>query len=109
MEFDKNLLILKLLRVNYYCVLLQMNRMKVSRVYQAILKRTKRVNMRKTLGVVMHEQFISEHPDTGFSIAGVEIPSWELILELTAQCYDLVSSGYIGVDIILDRRQGSLC
>ena len=57
----------------------------------------------------MHEQFISEHPDTGFSIAGVEIPSWELILELTAQCYDLVSSGYIGVDIILDRRQGSLC
>ena len=56
----------------------------------------------------MHEQFISEHPDTSFSIAGVEIPSWELILELTAQCYDLVSSGYIGVDIVLDRRQGPL-
>ena len=66
------------------------------------------LNKGKTLGGVMHEQFISEHPDTGFSIAGVEIPSWELILELTAQCYDLVGLGYTGVDIILDRRHGPL-
>ena len=66
------------------------------------------LNTGKTLGGVMHEQFISEHPDTGFSIADVEIPNWELILELTAQCYDLVGLGYIGVDIILDRRHGPL-
>ena len=62
----------------------------------------------KTLGGVMHEQFITQHPDTGFSITDVQIPNWDLILDLTAQCYDLVGLGYIGVDIILDQHHGPL-
>lgn len=62
----------------------------------------------KTLGGVMHGKTVTMHPDTGFSISDVQIPNWDLILELTAQCYDLVGLGYIGVDIILDQRDGPL-
>jgi len=66
------------------------------------------LNTGKTLGGVMHEHAVSLHPDTGFPITDVQIPDWDLILKLTAQCYDLVGLGYIGVDIILDRRLGPL-
>lgn len=62
----------------------------------------------KTLNGVLHEHFISHHPDTGHSISDVQIPDWNLILELTAKCYDLVGMGYIGVDIILDSQHGPL-
>ncbi|MFT7234547.1 MAG: alpha-L-glutamate ligase-like protein [Methylophagaceae bacterium] len=62
----------------------------------------------KTLNGVMHEHSISHHPDTGHAINDVQIPGWNLILELTAQCDDLVGMGYIGVDIILDRKHGPL-
>ncbi len=66
------------------------------------------LNTGKTLGGVMHEQAVALHPDTGFPITDVQIPDWDLILKLTAQCYDLVGLGYIGVDIILDRNLGPL-
>ncbi len=62
----------------------------------------------KTLSGVWHEQFISQHPDTGASIIGLQIPNWQQILNLTAHCYDLVGLGYIGVDIVLDRDHGPL-
>ncbi|MFW5447641.1 MAG: alpha-L-glutamate ligase-like protein [Methylophagaceae bacterium] len=62
----------------------------------------------KTLSGVWHEQFISQHPDTGASIIDLQIPNWQEILHLTAHCYDLVGLGYIGVDIVLDRDHGPL-
>ena len=62
----------------------------------------------KTLTGVLHKQLITHHPDTGFPITDIQIPNWDFILELTAQCYDLVGLGYIGVDIILDSSHGSL-
>ncbi|MFK8067879.1 MAG: alpha-L-glutamate ligase-like protein [Gammaproteobacteria bacterium] len=57
---------------------------------------------------VWHEQIIDRHPDTGVSIVGLEIPEWDKILHLTAQCYDLAGLGYLGVDIVLDRTDGPL-
>jgi len=66
------------------------------------------LNTGKTLSGVMHEHIVTQHPDTGASIVDIEIPNWDAILELTAQCYDLVGLGYIGVDIILDKRYGPL-
>lgn len=48
------------------------------------------------------------HPDTGAPLAGIQIPHWRTILELSARCADLVSLGYLGVDIVLDRDLGPL-
>ena len=62
----------------------------------------------KTSAGVWHEQTIEQHPDTGGGISGLEIPHWDCILGLTARCYDLVGLGYIGIDLVLDRRLGPL-
>jgi alpha-L-glutamate ligase-like protein len=57
---------------------------------------------------VWQEQIVNQHPDTGTSIVGLQIPGWDEILKLTAHCYDMVGLGYIGVDIVLDRDSGPL-
>lgn len=53
-------------------------------------------------------EIVTEHPDTGHPIAGLEIPGWESILSLAARCYDITGLGYLGVDIVLDKRRGPL-
>lgn len=53
-------------------------------------------------------QLIDEHPDTGHPIAGLAIPRWRELLELSARCYELVKLGYLGVDVVLDRHRGPL-
>ncbi len=51
---------------------------------------------------------VSEHPDTGAAIAGLQIPGWPDLLTLAARCHELTGLGYIGVDIVLDRDRGPL-
>jgi alpha-L-glutamate ligase-like protein len=51
---------------------------------------------------------VTEHPDTGALIAGLQIPQWEYLLQFAARCYDLTGLGYLGVDIVLDRDYGPM-
>ncbi len=51
---------------------------------------------------------VTEHPDTGAAIAGLEIPQWEYLLGFAARCYELTGLGYLGVDIVLDRDKGPM-
>lgn len=62
----------------------------------------------RTFSGVWNEAVIDHHPDTGGTVAGLEIPCWDRILQLTAQCHDLVGLGLLGVDIVLDRTLGPL-
>lgn len=48
------------------------------------------------------------HPDTLMPLAGIEIPEWPSLLELAARCHSLAPLGYLGVDIVLDRKLGPL-
>lgn len=57
---------------------------------------------------VWRNRVVVDHPDTGAPIAGLEIPRWERVLDLATRAYDMVGLGYIGVDIVLDRRRGPL-
>lgn len=61
-----------------------------------------------TLDGVMGHDVITQHPDTTHAIAGVEIPGWDTILDISARCYELTGLGYIGVDIVLDRDHGPM-
>jgi alpha-L-glutamate ligase-like protein len=61
-----------------------------------------------TRSAVWRDQIISEHPDTGNSIAGITIPYWKQLLELSARCYELTGLGYQGVDIVLDKDLGPM-
>ena len=53
-------------------------------------------------------EIITEHPDTGNSLSGLEIPGWHTLLELAGRCYELTGLGYQGVDIVLDKYKGPL-
>jgi len=61
-----------------------------------------------TVGGVSSNAAIAEHPDTGSAIAGFRIPHWSRIVSMAARCYEAVSLGYLGVDIVLDRDLGPL-
>ncbi len=62
----------------------------------------------QTLSGVLGNDIVSEHPDTGEPIAGLDIPMWDQFLSLAARCYELTGLGYLGVDIVLDRVHGPL-
>jgi len=53
-------------------------------------------------------EIIREHPDTEHSIVGLEIPHWPHLMEMAARCYELSGLGYVGVDFVLDRRDGPM-
>ncbi|MEL6359721.1 MAG: alpha-L-glutamate ligase-like protein [Pseudomonadota bacterium] len=57
---------------------------------------------------MQHDRPIDQHPDTGQSLSGVQVPHWDEILLMAAQSYDVTGLGYIGVDIVLDRDLGPL-
>jgi alpha-L-glutamate ligase-like protein len=61
-----------------------------------------------TLSGVMGNEIVAEHPDTGKSISGLQIPYWDDLLRLASRCYDLTTLGYLGVDIVLDKNKGPL-
>jgi len=46
------------------------------------------------------------HPDTGVSLLGKPVPSWDVILELAGEAQRLSGLGFAGVDISLDARNG---
>jgi alpha-L-glutamate ligase-like protein len=62
----------------------------------------------RTLSGVLGNDIVTEHPDTGEPIAGLDIPMWDQFLSLAARCYELTGLGYLGVDIVLDRMHGPL-
>jgi alpha-L-glutamate ligase-like protein len=61
-----------------------------------------------TLGGVAKHGLVSEHPDTGISIQGLEIPHWETQLAIAARAYELTNLGYLGVDLVLDCNRGPM-
>lgn len=61
-----------------------------------------------TLDGVWQSRAVTEHPDFGVPLAGLQIPAWNDLLELSARCYELTGLGYMGVDIVLDRNRGPL-
>ena len=61
-----------------------------------------------TLDGVISTEVVTHHPDTTNAIAGLRVPEWDTILDISARCYELTGLGYIGVDVVLDRDLGPL-
>ena len=61
-----------------------------------------------TLNGVIGTEVVAYHPDTSQPVAGLQVPDWDTILDISARCYELTGLGYIGVDIVLDRDRGPL-
>src|SRR5690606_16776504 len=62
----------------------------------------------KTTSAVLGSRRVENHPDTGHSVCGLQLPHWERILRIAIRCQHLVGLGYLGVDIVLDRDLGPL-
>ncbi len=62
----------------------------------------------RTLDGVANNRQVTHHPDTRAPISDVEIPGWQSLLEMAAECSDLTGLGYLGVDVVLDRELGPL-
>jgi len=61
-----------------------------------------------TTHAVLNNHSTLVHPDTGACVVGVEVPYWREILAMSRRVSEVVGMGYLGVDIVLDRRQGPL-
>lgn len=53
------------------------------------------------IAAVMNNSLVEKHPDFDTPVIGQKIPYWKETLILATQCSDLVSIGYLGVDIVV--------
>lgn len=60
----------------------------------------------RTFGGVCNSRMIARHPDTGELIGGLEIPGWHELLAAAMKLADALEMGYIGVDFVIDAKQG---
>lgn len=61
-----------------------------------------------TLGGVHHNKLLDIHPDTKKPIAGLKIPFWDTLLDISARTADIFKLGYFGVDFVIDEKWGPL-
>ena len=62
----------------------------------------------KSLNAVQFNRPITLHPDTGLALENIQIAAWEEMLEMAARCYEATGLGYMGVDLVVDAREGPL-
>lgn len=61
-----------------------------------------------TCRAVLRNRVVESHPDTGARVVGFRVPCWSEILEIACRVSRAVGMGYVGVDIVIDRRDGPL-
>ena len=62
----------------------------------------------RTLTAVWRNSIVTQHPDTLADVTGVQIPSFDHMLDIAAGCNEMTNLGYVGVDLVLDRSKGPL-
>jgi alpha-L-glutamate ligase-like protein len=61
-----------------------------------------------TTHAVVGRRPIAMHPDLDVPLAGTTVPAWDEVLDLAVRAADAVGLGFLGVDVVLDRRRGPL-
>jgi alpha-L-glutamate ligase-like protein len=67
-----------------------------------------RISNGETLSAVHNTKLIDTHPDTGRPVRGIQVPHWEILLNMAARTSDMIGLGYIGADWVLDKDKGPL-
>jgi len=62
----------------------------------------------KAVNAVQFDRPIRLHPDTGKDLTTLQVPHWEEILEIAARSYDMTGLGYLGADVVLDKKRGPM-
>jgi alpha-L-glutamate ligase-like protein len=61
-----------------------------------------------TTRAVLRNRATERHPDTGESVIGFRVPYWPQILAMSRRVSEATGLGYVGVDVVVDRRHGPL-
>jgi alpha-L-glutamate ligase-like protein len=61
-----------------------------------------------TQRAVLRNRVVDQHPDTNCPVVGLQVPYWSDVLEMSRRVADAVGLGYLGVDIVIDARDGPL-
>ncbi len=61
-----------------------------------------------TLAAVHRLGVITDHPDTGHPVAGIQVPYWEQMLLMAAKAKDMTGLGFLGIDMVIDKERGPL-
>lgn len=57
---------------------------------------------------VQNDRFVARHPDTGRPVVGMRVPFWYDVLKMSRRVSEAVGLGYVGVDIVVDARDGPM-
>lgn len=57
---------------------------------------------------VLCNRAVTTHPDTGVPVVGMPVPYWPEVLRMARQVAGAVGLGYLGVDIVIDAREGPM-
>lgn len=60
----------------------------------------------KAIKAVQRDKAIQYHPDTQHNLHELVVPHWQELLQLSCACYDMTGLGYLGVDLVLDEKNG---
>jgi alpha-L-glutamate ligase-like protein len=66
------------------------------------------MNTGVTRGGICRNRSIDRHPDTGEPIAGVQVPYWQQLLDISVRTYPIFGLGYMGIDFVIDETLGPL-
>lgn len=61
-----------------------------------------------TVRAIHHGKPVTIHPDLDIDLIGVQIPEWDMILQMSVMCQEMTGLGYLGVDIMIDETKGPL-
>lgn len=62
----------------------------------------------KTVRAIHHGKPIMVHSDLKKDLVGIQLPDWDLMLEIAVTCAEMTGLGYLGVDLMLDEEHGPL-
>jgi alpha-L-glutamate ligase-like protein len=57
---------------------------------------------------VQHNRMVDRHPDTGMPLVGLRVPHWQEIHDIARRVASATELGFVGVDVIVDARQGPM-
>ncbi len=62
----------------------------------------------RTTYAVWRGRPVERHPDTGAPLASFQVPCWDDVLDFARRAAAAVGLGYLGVDVVIDKRRGPL-
>jgi alpha-L-glutamate ligase-like protein len=62
----------------------------------------------RTSHAVQNNRLVERHPDTGVPLVGLQVPCWAQVLEMARRVAEATKLGYVGVDIVIDAREGPM-